>query len=185
MPMSITDSLIEMTKTAGGVTAIMGGELQWSNMSGVAIAQLQAQAQLPIEELRSQYWEVKRKQALVIAQFMKLYYYKKQFVSVITEDGKEKEIFDYFTSNDYENAIFDVSVEVSGGSTSSSASVISMLDNCLSNGKISIETYIKAYPDSALINKSEILKQIELEKSSELEELRKELNDLKASRKIL
>ncbi|MBQ4510554.1 MAG: hypothetical protein II984_07495 [Clostridia bacterium] len=185
VPMSITDSLIEMTKTAGGVTAIMGGELQWSNMSGVAIAQLQAQAQLPIEELRSQYWEVKRKQALVIAQFMKLYYYKKQFISVTTEDGKEKEIFDYFTSNDYENAIFDVSVEVSGGSTSSSASVISMLDNCLSNGKISIETYIKAYPDSALINKSEILKQIELEKSSELEVLRKELNDLKASRKIL
>ncbi len=182
VPMSITDSIIEMTKSSSGVNAIMGGDLQWSNMSGVAIAQLQAQAQLPIEELRSQFWEVKRKQALVIAQFMKLYYYKKQFVTVINQDGMDKEIFDYFTSRDYENSIFDVSVEVCGGSNYSSTSVISMLDSCLSSGKISIETYIKAYPDSALINKTEILKQIEAEKSSELQRLRNELNELKSSK---
>lgn len=183
VPMTISDKLIEMTKSVGGVTAIMGGDLQWSNMSGVAIAQLQAQAQLPIEELRSQFWEVKRKQALIIAQFMKLYYYKKQFISVITDGGQEKEVFDYFTSKDYENSIFDVSVEITGGSKASSASVISMLDNCLNNGSISIETYIKAYPDSALTNKSEILKQIEIEKNSEIEQLKKELEDLKSSKK--
>ncbi len=182
VPMSITDNIIEMTKSSSGVTAIMGGDLQWSNMSGVAIAQLQAQAQLPIEELRSQFWEVKRKQALVIAQFMKLYYYKKQFVKAVNQDGSEKEIFDFFTSKDYENAIFDVSVEAYGGSNYSSASVISMLDSCLSSGKISIEAYIKAYPDSALINKSELLKQIEAEKNSELERLRKELSELKSSK---
>jgi hypothetical protein len=68
---------------------------------------------------------------------------------------------------------------VCGISKASSASVISMLDSCLSNGKISIETYIKAYPDSTLANKTEILKQIEAEKSSELEKLRNELKELK------
>ncbi len=182
VPMSITDNIIEMTKSSSGVTAIMGGDLQWSNMSGVAIAQLQAQAQLPIEELRSQFWEVKRKQALVIAQFMKLYYYKKQFVTVVNQEGKNKEVFDYFTSNDYENSIFDVSVEACGGSNYSTSSVISMLDSCLNSGKISIETYIKSYPDSALINKSELLKQIEAEKTSELERLRKELSELKSTK---
>lgn len=184
VPLTITDKLIEMTKSVGGVTSLMGGDLQWSNMSGVAIAQLQAQAQLPIEELRSQFWEVKRKQALVIAQFMKLYYYKKQFVTIIQEDGEDKEVFDYFTSKDYENSIFDVCIEVTGGSKASSASVISMLDNCLNNGSISIETYIKAYPDSALTNKSEILKQIEIEKHSEIEKLRKELEELKSKRSV-
>ena len=180
VPMSITDNLIEMTKSACGVNAIMGGDLQWSNMSGVAIAQLQAQAQMPIEELRSQFWEVKRKQALVIAQFMKLYYYKKQFVTVINENGKDKEIIDYFTSSDYEKTVFDISVEACGISKSSSASVISMLDSCLASGNISIETYIKSYPDSALTNKSEILKQIEIEKNSEIAKLRKEIEDLKS-----
>lgn len=183
VPMSITSTLIDFTKSVSGSAGIMNGELQWSNMSGAAIAQLQAQAQLPIEELRSEFWEVKRKQGLIIAQFMKLYYYKKPFITVIQENGTEKEVFDFFTSTDYENAIFDISVEVTGGSKASASSVITMLDNCLSTGKISIETYIKAYPDSSLSNKSEILKQIQLEKSSELERLKSELNELKSNSK--
>lgn len=179
VPMSITSSLIELTKSVSGSSGLINGDREWSNMSGTAIAQLQAQAQLPIEELRNEFWEAKRKQGLIIAQFMKLYYYKKPFITIITENGKEKEVFDFFTSKDYRNAIFDISVEVTGGSRASSASVISMLDNCLSKGSISIETYIKAYPDSALTNKTEILKQIELEKSSELTKLREELKSLK------
>lgn len=184
VPMNITSTLIDFTKSASGSTGIMNGELQWTNMSGAAIAQLQAQAQLPIEELRSEFWEVKKRQGLVVAQFMKLYYYKKPFITVIQENGAEKEVFDFFTSADFENAIFDISVEVTGGSKASASSVITMLDNCLSNGKISIETYIKAYPDSSLTNKTEILKQIELEKNSELERLKKELNELKSKAKI-
>ena len=183
VPMNITSTLIDLTKSSSGSAGIMNGELQWSNMSGAAIAQLQAQAQLPIEELRSEFWEVKRKQGLIIAQFMKLYYYKKPFITIVTENGTEKEVFDYFTSKDYENAIFDISVEITGGSKASASSVISMLDNCLANGNISIETYIKAYPDSALCNKQEILKQIQMEKSSELERLKTELNQLKNSKK--
>ncbi len=180
IPMNITSSLIDLTKSASGASGIMNGELEWSNMSGTAIAQLQAQAQLPIEELRSEFWEAKRKQGLVIAQFMKLYYYKKQFITTVTENGQEKEIFDYFTSSDYENAVFDISVEVIGGSKFNTAQVIDMLDSCLSKGEISVETYVKAYPDSALINKNEILKQIELEKASELTKLKEELKILKA-----
>lgn len=183
VPMSITSTLIDFTKSASGAAGIMNGELQWANMSGAAIAQLQAQAQLPIEELKSEFWEVKRKQGLVIAQFMKLYYYKKPFITKIQENGTEKEVFDFFTSKDFENAIFDISVEVTGGSKATASSVINMLDNCLSNGSISIETYIKAYPDSALTNKTEILKQIELEKNSELARLKNEINQLKNNTK--
>ncbi|MBO5357507.1 MAG: hypothetical protein J6A95_07030 [Clostridia bacterium] len=185
VPMNITSTLIDFTKSASGSAGIMNGELQWTNMSGAAIAQLQAQAQLPIEELRSEFWEVKRKQGLIIAQFMKLYYYKKPFITVVRDNGAEKEVFDFFTSQDYENAIFDISVEITGGSKATSSSVISMLDNCLANGNISIETYIKAYPDSALTNKTEILKQIELEKNSELQRLKNELEGLKSGSKKL
>ena len=165
VPMEITSKLIDMTKSVSGASGIMSGEVEWSNMSGTAIAQLQAQAQVPLEELRSELWEAKRKQGLVIAQFMKLYYYKKPFITKIQENEQEKEIFDYFTSSDYENSIFDVSVEVTGGSKLTTASVISMLDTCLKNGSISAEAYVKSYPDSLLINKTEILKHLQLEKA--------------------
>ena len=75
-----------------------------------------------------------------------------------------------------------MTVEPVGGTRASIASDISMLDNCLRNGKISLETYIKSYPDSAINNKQEILKQIEAEKSSETELLRKELQRYKNSK---
>ena len=151
------------------------GEVLWNNMSGAAIAQLQAQAQLPIEELKSDFWAVKRKQGLIVAQFMKLYYYNRVFITKTEEDGIEKDVFDTFSSEDYENSIFDVEVEVTGGVKATVASDISVLDACLSNGNISLEAYIKAYPDCAISNKSEILRQIELEKSSQITKLKEEL----------
>ena len=179
VPISITSQIIDMTKSTSGASGIISGDKEWSNMSGTAIAQLQAQSLLPIEELRNQFWEAKRKQGLIVAQFMKLYYYKRKFVTVKTQNGGEREIFDYFTSADYKNAIFDVCVEITGASKSISASEISVLDSCLASGSISIETFIKAYPDSAFPNKTELLKQIELEKNSELYKLREELKALK------
>lgn len=182
VPMDITSTIIELTKSSSGTAGIMNGELQWSNMSGAAIAQLQAQAQLPIEELREEFWEVKRKQGLVIAQFIRLYFYKKPFITIINEDGRKKEVFDYFSSRDYENAIFDISVEASGISRPNSSSAISMLDNCLSKGVISLETYIRAYPDSSLTNKEELLMQIEEEKQSEIYKLRQELEKLRSKK---
>lgn len=179
IPGELSSTLIDLTKSVTGASGIAGGELEWTNLSGTAIARLQAQAQVPLEDLRNEFWEAKRKQGLIIAQFMKLYYYKKPFITRIFENGREREVFDFFTSKDYENAIFDTVVEITGGGIASCASDISMLDTCLKNGSISIETYIKAYPESAISNKSELLKQIELEKASELCRLREEIKRLK------
>ena len=179
VPMNISSSLIDVTKKSCGVSELMSGEVLWNNMSGAAIAQLQAQAQLPIEELKSDFWAVKRKQGLIVAQFMKLYYYNRVFITKTEEDGIEKDVFDTFSSEDYENSIFDVEVEVTGGVKATVASDISVLDACLSNGNISLEAYIKAYPDCAISNKSEILRQIELEKSSQITKLKEELELLK------
>ena len=101
------------------------------------------------------------------------------FITKTEEDGIEKDVFDTFSSEDYENSIFDVEVEVTGGVKATIASDISVLDACLSNGNISLEAYIKAYPDCAISNKSEILRQIELEKSSQITKLKEELELLK------
>ena len=179
VPINITSSLIDITKKSCGVSELMSGEVLWNNMSGAAIAQLQAQAQLPIEELKSDFWDVKRKQGLVVAQFMKLYFCNRLFITKSEENGVEKDVFDTFSSEDYENSIFDVEVEVTGGVKATVASDISVLDACLNNGSISLEAYIKAYPDCAISNKTEILKQLELERSSEITKLKEELELLK------
>ena len=50
----------------------------------------------------------------------------------------------------------------------------SILNSCLQTGNISLETYIKAYPDCAISNKAELLAHLEAQKGSEVMDLRKE-----------
>ena len=160
-PITITNTLCDLTRTVTGATEVITGDGFGSGMSGAAIAYLQAQAQMPIEELKSSFYMAKRKQGFVIAQFLRLHYYESPFVRSLTDkDGKLRQAFDVFSSSNYENAIFDVSVEAINGKNASLAGDISLLDACLSNGKISLETYIKAYPDSAVTNKSALLRLI-------------------------
>lgn len=176
IPMELVSMLNSMTRSVSGASEVMTGETYTSTLSGAAIAYLQAQAQIPIEELRNNFWDTKRKQGLVVAQFMKHCFWKRAYIKepLTTGDEKASEI-DNFYSCDYENALFDVYVEAIGGTKSSLASDISLLDTCLKNGKISLETYIKAYPASAITNKEEILKQIQSEKLSEISLLKCEL----------
>ena len=179
-PITLIEVLTELTKNFTGANEVIAADKISTNLSGVAIAQLQAQNEVPLEDLRFNFWEAKRKQGLVLAQFFRLYYYNREYIKKTRdENGQECEICDMFSSKEYENSIFDVTVEAIGGTRASIASDISMLDACLRNGKISLETYIKSYPDSAINNKQEILKQIEAEKNSEIELLRKELKRLK------
>lgn len=183
VPLTLTETIAQLTRACAGATEIFSNEATASNMSGVAIAQLQMQALVPIEELKSNFWEVKRKQGNVLSQFLRLYYYEKEFIRKKAEkDGKETSYYDSFSSVDYENSILEVTVEPVRGVNASIASDISMLDSCLKNGSISFETYINAYPDSALSNKKAILRQIEAEKQSEITLLRKELEKYKKSK---
>lgn len=185
VPISISETLLELTRSFTGSSELLSSDNLGSNMSGVAIAQLQAQAEVPIEELRSNFIEVKKKQGLVLAQFIRLYYYDKEFIRrKRDEKGRECEICDRFSSREYENTIFDVMVEATRGSRSSITSDINLLNTCLQSGKISLETYIKAYPEGAISNKSSILKQIEAEKNSEIEHLRKELERCKSGKTV-
>jgi len=179
IPMNMSSELINITRNISGASELMSGEVVRS-LSGTAIAQLQAQAQLPIEDLKNEFIEVKRKQGLVLAQFMKLFFYKREFIIRKSAQGDEKEYFDLFSSSDYENSIFDVVVEVTSSTRTTVASDISLLNSCFSNGSISLETYIRAYPDSAISNKTELLKYIKEQNTSELEQVKKELTELKS-----
>lgn len=182
--MRIVESLTQMTRSFSGATEFMLGEEYTTTMSGAAIAQLQAQAQLPIEELKTTFWHVKKKQGLVILQFLSLYYLDREYIRKKRLDsGEEIQLWDKFSSKDYSDNVFDVVVEPVGGVRSSIASDITLLDTCLKTGKISVETYIKAYPESAITGKDEILKQIELEKSGEIARLKSELARLKGEGK--
>ena len=197
-PIQLIDTLTQLTRVVTGATEVMTGETLGAGMSGAAIAQLQAQAMAPIDELRDAFWIVKEKQGKVLAQFFKLFYYNKEFT--YTEDISKQDILkqaeegllndsqisdmlakeqakktDIFNSSDYANTDFSIVVETTTGTKSSAAGDINMLELLLSKGLISLKTFIKAYPNEALSNRSEILKGIEADEQSEINVLKQQL----------
>lgn len=191
-PLQLVDTLTQLTRVVTGSSEVMTGETLGASMSGAAIAQLQSQAQQPIEELKDTFWLVKEKQGKILAQFFKLYYKEKEFTyeseeTKVDEFGKpildnfgqpqkeEVEMTDIFNGADYQGVDFDVVVEATSGTKSSAAGDINALDVLLSKGLISMKTYLKAYPKDALSNRSEILKGIEEDEKSQITQLQQEL----------
>lgn len=181
-PLDVVNNLVNLTRSVSGASEVMTGETIGANMSGAAIAQLQAQAQMPIENLRETFWLVKKKQGKVLAQFYKHFYYDTEFAYEKTVEGQdEKQIMqDKFTSSNYRGVNFDIVVEATQGTRSSIASDISMLDALLSNGQISVEAYIASYPDDAIGNKSQILEAIKKSKADEVTSLKGQLEEMTA-----
>lgn len=193
-PLQVIDTLTQLTRVVTGSTEVMTGETLGAGMSGAAIAQLQAQATQPIEELKDAFWLVKEKQGKVLAQFFKLYYTSKEFTYMETPteqekkdeiennkemqglaEGEEVQMTDVFDSEPYKSVDFSVVVEATSGTKASAAGDINALDVLLAKGAISIKTYLRAYPKDALSNRTEILKGIEEDEQNQIVALTQQL----------
>ncbi len=182
LPLEVVNVIINLTRSVSGASEVMTGETIGANMSGAAIAQLQAQAQMPIEELRETFWLVKKKQGKVLAQFYKHFYFDAEFAYEKAVEGKDEKqtMQDKFTSSDYQGVNFDIVVEATQGTRSSTASDIAMLDALLGGGHISLEAYINSYPDEAIGNKSQIMEAIKKSKADEVASLKGQLEEMTA-----
>ena len=85
---------------------------------------------------------------------------------------------DVFNSADYQSIDFEVVVETTAGTKSSAAGDINALDMLLGKGLISMKTYLKAYPKDALSNRTEILKGIEEDEQSQVQQLTQQVQQL-------
>lgn len=186
-PLQLINTLTDLTRVVTGSTEVMTGEAISANMSGAAIAQLQSQAQQPIESLRDRFWKVKEKQGRVLEQFFKLYYENKEFVypkqeKVFNSEGQMEEqevnVPDVFNGQEYNGVEFSIIVEATAGTKSSAAGDINLLDNLLSKQMIDRKTYIKSYPKNALNNRTEILKAIEEEEQGQIQQLSQQIQQL-------
>ncbi len=186
-PIQLADTLTQMTRSVTGAGEIMTGETLGGNLSGAAIAQLQAQARLPTEELKEAFWLVKEKQGKVLAQFFKLFYRNKPFSytmenpehaqeegdappAALSDIGTVRQS-DVFHGDDYRDTEFDVVVETTGGTKSGAAGDITVLDTLFAKGAITLKTYLNAYPRDALSNKTELMRGIEAQEQDTVRRL--------------
>lgn len=179
-PLILVDTLTQLTRAVTGSSEVMTGETIGANMSGAAIAQLQSQAQQPVEELKDTFWKVKEKQGLVLAQFFKHYYEQRSFSymdSICNESGRveEAQMEDVFDSAEFKGVEFTVVTEATSGTKASAAGDINVLDTMVINKLITPKTYVKMYPDDAISNKSKLLKAIEEEERDSMRQMAAQL----------
>lgn len=185
LPVNLCDTIMSMTRTVTGSTEVMSGETVGSVSSAMGISLLQEAAKHPINDLREGFWNVKKKQGLVLAQFFRLFYQGAEYIhEVEKEDENKKKIkvkeSAIFNARDLEGVRFDVVCEATIGTSSSTAGNIAFLDALFTAGHIDLKTYVKYYPDDALVNKNELLEAVEALQADQLAQTQAALQQVQA-----
>lgn len=170
-PISFTDTLVSMTRVVTGSTEVMTGEQSNSGQSGAAIANLQSQALKPIQELRDRYLRACKNGARIIKQFYELFYDGKRFEYRNEENYIEEE----FYGQDYQDTMFDISVEAGAGTPYSESLMIQLLNEFLQGGYIDFETYLELLPAQIAVFKSSLSKQIKEGNLAKMKQMQEEL----------
>ena len=153
MPLTVSDKMIEVTRTVTGATEVASGEVLGKNMSGSAIVALQTQAKVPIEDMQKRFWRVHEKIARIWEQFFKAYY--RFDVPYVVENDNKQEI-NTFNGSMYQNMDFETTIDVGPGSAYSESLSINLLENALQRGDITFDDYIDLYPDTAMPFKAKL-----------------------------
>lgn len=184
-PMTVTQALLSDTRTVTGSTEVMTGETLGASMSGAAIAQLQSQAQVPLEDIRNGFWLAKERLGKVKEQFFRTHYAAKDYLRQPEDDGfsasagARREV-GTFRSADYADAVLDVSCEAMAGTKASAAGDISILETAYAKGDIDLRTLVEAYPKDALGNRSELLRALDRRDGAALVQLQAQIQQLTA-----
>ena len=199
--------ILDLTRTVTGATEILTGDMISKDLSGRAIAQLQAEGKKPIADLQKAFWRVKEKQGLVIAQYYKLFYENKKFSMDLSPEETEQmeELYrvtgnnepiptsrtEIFNGQDYLDTPFNVIVEAGAGTEYSEIMAMEMLNNLFFNGAIKnltteqLEQFVVLYPDSAMPFKTELKAIIRKQQRSELGQLKQVASQLQAENEVL
>lgn len=153
MPLTVSDKMIEVTRTVTGATEVANGEVLGKNMSGSAIVALQTQAKVPIEDMQKRFWRIHEKIARVWEQFFKAYY--RFDVPYVVENDNKQEI-NTFNGSMYQNMDFETTIDVGPGSAYSESLSINLLEQALQRGDITFDDYIELYPDTAMPFKAKL-----------------------------
>lgn len=171
-PMSFMDSLMSATRLVTGSTEVMTGEAQHAGQSGQAIANLQAQALKPIQELRDRYLRVNKKSARIIKQYYEMFYDGKKF-EYKTENGQF--VQDQFSGEEMNGTMFDITIEAGAGTPYSESLVVSLLTEYLGAGYIDYPTYLELLPSQIAVFKTTLLKKIKEDNMNQLKQAQEQI----------
>lgn len=162
--LSLTNTIIDLTRTVTGSTEITNGEALGANMAASAIIALQNQAKKPIEMYQRKFYRTYEKIGKVLEQFFKYYYNDGRLFSY--EEDSERYVASMNGGN-YRDIDFNEVIEVGTGGVYSESLMISLLDNLKTAGDIDTDEYIELYPETIMTFKTKLKKMREQKKQEQ------------------
>lgn len=162
--LTLTNTIIDLTRTVTGSTEITNGEALGANMAASAIIALQNQAKKPIEMYQRKFYRTYEKIGKVLEQFFKYYYNDERLFSY--EEENERYIASLNGQN-YQDLDFNLSIETGNGGIYSESLTISLLDSLKTAGDIDTDEYIELYPETIMPFKTKLKKMREQKKQEE------------------
>lgn len=153
--LTLTNTIIDLTRTVSGSTEITNGEALGANMAASAIIALQNQAKKPIETYQRKLYRVYEKIGKIYEQYFKYYYNDGRLFSY--EDNNQTKVVS-MNGEQYINTDFNLNIEVGAGGVYSESLTISLLDNLKAAGDIDTDDYIELYPESIMTFKTKLQK---------------------------
>lgn len=188
--LTLAPTLLDFLRTVTNSTEVITGEtIAGKDLSGVAIQQLQAQANKPIEMYQNDLWDFEAENGKIKELFYKFYYDNKKYsyqmdTTTINElkrqrlfvEGTNYRIEDTFNGNEFLDIDFDIAVEVGAGTKNSEIQTMAILDFLLQQRLIDVKTYTKFIPQKIMSFKDRFLEDIEEQEQTEINQLKEVVN---------
>lgn len=164
--LTLTDILINLTRTTTGSSEVVTGEVLGTNMAASAIIALQNQAKKPIELYQKNFFNAHMEIGKIFEQFFK-YYYRDDRLFSYEEDNRT--VINTMNGKEFSDIEFSTSVDVGTSGVFSESLTISLLDNMKQAGDIDFDEYIDLYPESIMVFKSQLKKMRQKKQEEQLQ----------------
>jgi len=149
MPGILTDKILDLTRTATGVTDVATGEKLGASISAAAIIALQNQAKVPIEAIQKRFYRSQKRIGRIWEEFFKVRYNIER--SVVIKDDNNQNMPMKFKGSDYEKTNFDLKIDVGPSSQFSEGLSTSIYERLFYDAKsIDLNIFIEMLPDNAI-----------------------------------
>lgn len=153
--LTLTNSLIDLTRSTSGSTEVVTGEVLGANMAASAIIALQNQAKKPVEIFQKKLYSAYKKKGRIYEQFFKHYYNDGRMFGYVDNN---KQIVSPMNGSEYKDISFALNLEVGAGGMWSESLSVQLLDKLKSDGDITSDDYIDLYPESIMPFKAKLKK---------------------------
>ena len=163
--LELLSGAVELTKELAGATESALGNMEASNTS--AILALQETSRIPLEQVRSAYYQCIEDLANIWADMMCAYYPSERLVPCKSDDGVQLHAAGLEL---LKGGFLAAKVEVTEISRFSASGLQNLLDKLLDGGYIGIDDYLAQLPGSTLLNKREFAGRLRQNREHEREE---------------